>query len=102
MLTQGCLGDLKRGALQLGGSAEAYVSDRVVSKSQTHMPHQWDPMGLGPPFYAVISKMAHSSLSPRERAGGEGPRGSGTKPLTLTLSQREREHGHMSKPEKIV
>jgi hypothetical protein len=48
----------------------------------------------------------HSSLSPRERAGGEGrctpcahtvapkgPRGSGTKLLTLTLSQRERELG---------
>src|SRR6266567_6469983 len=46
MLTQRCLGDLQHGALQLGGSAEAYVSDWVVCKSQTHRLHQWYPIRI--------------------------------------------------------
>src|SRR5262249_37064967 len=73
---------------------------------------------------------ATSSLSPRERAWGEGrcapatesaerpsltgcfpappqwrrrgPTGLGTKPLTLTLSRRERGHEAMFKPEKAT
>jgi hypothetical protein len=52
MLTQGCLGDLKSSALQLGDGAEAHVSDRVVSQGQTHRLHQWHPMVLGCPFYS--------------------------------------------------
>jgi len=47
-------------------------------------------------------KRAHSSLSPRERVGGEGPAPPGEKPLTLTLSRRERGHDGMSKSEKVA
>jgi len=46
----------------------------------------------------VWQSEAQSFLSQRERAGGEGLRGHGPKPLTLTLSQREK--GNMVK--KVV
>jgi hypothetical protein len=43
---------------------------------------------------------ASRSLSQRERAGGEGPYGVRLKPLTLTLSQRER--GQESRTKKVI
>jgi hypothetical protein len=49
-----------------------------------------------------IVRRAPSSLSPQERAGVRDPVGPGIKPLTLTLSQRERGHDNMSKSVKVT